>query len=47
MLHINLNTPKIIKAKRAFHTGMLDFVFKRIGKIGEGRRFDERRDRRP
>ena len=35
MLHINPNTPKIIKAKRAFHMGMLDFVFKRIAKIGE------------
>lgn len=35
MLHINPNTPKIIIAKRAFHPGMLDFVFKRFDKIGE------------
>ncbi|MRX46561.1 hypothetical protein [Pedobacter puniceum] len=35
MLHINPNTPKIIKAKKAFYAGMLDFVFKRIDKIDE------------
>lgn len=33
MLHINPKTPKIIKAKRSFHAGMLDFVFKRIDTI--------------
>ncbi len=33
MLYLNPNTPKFIKAKRAFHTNMLDFVFKRIDKI--------------
>ena len=33
MLHINSNTPKIIKAKREFHAGMLDFVFSRIDTI--------------
>lgn len=35
MLHINPNTPKIFKAKRAFHTGMLEFVFSRIDKISK------------
>ena len=35
MLHINPNTPKNIKARRAFHAGMLDFVFKRIDKVDE------------
>lgn len=33
MLHINPNTPKIIKAKKAFQSGMLDFVLSRIDKI--------------
>lgn len=33
MLYINPNTPKIIKAKKAFHAGMLNFVCKRIGEI--------------
>ncbi len=35
MLFINPNTPKILKARRAFHAGMLDFVFKRIDKMGD------------
>jgi len=35
MLHLNPNTTKIIKAKRAFHKGMLDFILNRIDKIGE------------
>lgn len=30
MLYLNPNTSKIIKAKRAFHQGMLDFVLQRI-----------------
>jgi hypothetical protein len=30
MLYLNPNTPKFIKAKRAFHQGMLDFVIQRI-----------------
>lgn len=30
MLHINPNTPEVIKARRAFHSGILDFVFQRI-----------------
>ncbi|KEO72224.1 hypothetical protein [Anditalea andensis] len=33
MLYLNPNTPKFIKAKRAFNQGMLDFVFKRIDTI--------------
>nr|WP_294992766.1 hypothetical protein [uncultured Sediminibacterium sp.] len=33
MLFLNPNTPKIIKAKRAFHQGMLDFVLDRIDTI--------------
>ncbi len=33
MLNISPNTPKIIKAKRAFHLGMLQFLCKRIDKI--------------
>ncbi|MCF0055346.1 hypothetical protein [Dyadobacter sp. CY356] len=33
MLYLNPNTPKIIKARRSFHDGMSDFVFKRIDKI--------------
>lgn len=33
MLYLNPNTPKFIKAKRAFHQGMLDFVFKRFDTI--------------
>lgn len=33
MLYLNPNTPKFIKAKRAFHQGMLDIVFKRVDTI--------------
>jgi hypothetical protein len=35
MLYLNPNTTKFLNAKRAFHKGMLDFIFKRIDKIGE------------
>lgn len=35
MLYLNPNTPKFIKAKRAFHQGMLDFVIQRIDRIGQ------------
>lgn len=30
MMYLNPNAPKLIKAKRAFHQGMIDFVIKRI-----------------
>lgn len=33
MLFLNPNTPKVIKAKKTFHTGMLDFLCKKIDKI--------------
>jgi hypothetical protein len=33
MLYLNPNIPKFIKAKRAFHEGMIDFVFQRIDLI--------------
>lgn len=35
MLYLYPNTTKIIKAKRAFHKGMLDFILKRIDNIGK------------
>lgn len=40
MLYLNPNSVKIIKAKRAFHIGMLDFVFERIDKIRKIKKVD-------
>lgn len=35
MIYLNPKSNKIIKAKREFHNGMLDFLFKRIDNIGK------------
>lgn len=33
MLRIDPNTHKVIEARKLFHSGMMDFVFKRIDKL--------------